>query len=182
MICDPTEIINDDLTLTCDDVPVGGIKSIYIGRFKEITLTKGTDADEGLITAFTADPGTVVEIQFNDKDSFTQYTEELVAEDSGNRTNNCSLVAQFPSMNLDKRQALGKLAIPNQDYIVFLEYASGERIAVGTDFGMRVGGVNSATGAAKSDVNNYDLNLVGEERNLAFYIESDSVWNSIINN
>jgi hypothetical protein len=184
MICDTDDIITEDLELNCDDTPTGGLKSIYIVRTTDATVTEGAEdtAEEGTVTAVTAAAGKIVKLVFNENDAFTNYTEAKTGEESGLVVNNCALVAQFPSMSLQLRNELEKLTVPFTEYYAFIEYNTGARSALGLDFGLRGLGANGASGAGRTEVNNMDLNLVGEEIHLARFIVDEAVWDSIINN
>ena len=175
MPCD-LGVINADVTLDCSDVPVGGITKVLVMKYED--LTAFTEVD-GEVTSTTIAADKVVDLEFNAKDGFSNFTDEKTVDDSQIVTATPSVMLEFPKMTLKKRNALEVLSSSGQDLVIFLETAAGNRHALGLDFGMQGAEVNGKSGAGRSDKNSYDIKFSGEETNLARLIDA-ATWTSVL--
>lgn len=175
MPCD-LGIINADVTLDCSDVPVGGLTQVLVMKYED--LTSFTEVD-GEVTAVTISADKVVDLEFNSKDGYSNFTDEKTVDDSQIVTAVPTVMLEFPKMTINKRNALEVLSSSGQDLIIFIETASGDRHALGLDFGMQGTEVNGKSGAGRSEKNSYDIKFTGEETNLARLIDA-TTWTTLL--
>jgi len=175
MPCD-LSTINADITLDCNDVPIGGVVTALVARYADVTAFTEVD---GEITAITIAADKVVNLEFNPKDGFSKFTDVKTVDDSGTVTAVPNVMLEFPKMTVEKRNALELLTASGSELIVFVETAAGERHACGLDFGMWGSEVNGGSGAGRSDKNKYDVKFEGEETNLSRFID-DASWSAIL--
>ena len=174
MPCDLT-VIDSDVSLNCEDIPVGGLVSIYVARFGDVS---GVVQADMIVTDLTIADGKVINLEFNKKDGVTNFTETKTVDQSGVTTNVPTLVAQFPKMTLSKRNALEKLT-SNGEFIVFTEDATGTMRAIGLDVGVWGSAVDGQSGAGRADINSYTLTFTGEETNLSSTVDA-TAWGKIV--
>jgi hypothetical protein len=177
MPCD-LGIINADVTLDCNDIPVGGIIKAMVAKYDDITAYTEVD---GELTAITVASDKVIDLEFNSKDGFSNFTDEKTVDESGIVTAVPSVMLEFPKMTLNKRNALENLSTSGLDLVIFIETASGVKHALGLDFGMQGSEVNGKSGAGRTEKNSYDIKFTGEETNLSRLID-DTTWTSILTN
>lgn len=175
MPCD-LGVINADVTLDCSDVPVGGITKVLVAKSEN--LTAFTEVD-GELTSVTISALEVVDLEFNAKDGFSNFTDEKTVDDSGVVTATPNVMLEFPKMTLAKRNALEILSSPGMDLVLFIETSAGDRHALGLDFGMQGAEVNGKSGTGRADKNSYDIKFSGEETNLARLID-DATWADLL--
>lgn len=175
MACNQS-VITGDLTLDCSDVPVGGIIAVYVARFDDVTSFVDST---GEVTNVVIVSGTVVNLEFNPKDGFSQFTDTKTVDEGGSVIATPELTLEFPKTTLSKRNALEKIVRPNSEYVIFIEAASGVRHVLGLDFGMGASEGKGMSGASRSDKNKYELTFAGEETNLARTID-DTAWAQVI--
>ena len=175
MACNQS-VITGDLTLDCSDVPVGGITTVYVARFDDVTSFVEVD---GELTGISLVAGHTVNLEFNPKDGFSNFTDTKTVDESGAVIATPELVLEFPKTTLDKRNALEKLVRPNSTYALFVETAAGVRHALGLDFGLDASEGKGMSGKQRSDKNKYEIKFSGEEINLARTID-DTAWALIV--
>lgn len=166
--------LTGDITLDCADIPVGGITKAYIVKSSDIA--SHTEVD-GVITAIAL--ANVKNLEFNNKDGFSSFTDTKTVDETGIVTAIPELVLEFPKMTLEKRNAIEKLTSNGIEVVAFIETSGGERHALGMDFGLWGSEGNGMSGAGRTEKNKYDLKLQGEEANLSRFI-SDAAWASIV--
>lgn len=188
-----TDIILDGIVLDCNDIPTGGLKSIYIANAcdvalgfvdKEIMEDDSVNPEYGKVTCAgfnptLADPeiGEVWNMEFNRKDGITGFIENKTVDSSGLTTNIPTLTIEFPKMTLEKRQLLNDILNPNVTTVVFVETAAGTKHCLGAKYGMRASSGEGVTGTGRTDKNVYTLILVGEETELSF--DCEDIWGNI---
>lgn len=175
MPCD-LSVINGDITLDCSDIPVGGIIKAMVAKYEDVTAYTEVD---GELTAITIAADKVVDLEFNPKDGFSNFTDEKTVDESGVVTAVPSVLLEFPKMTLNKRNALENLSSSGMELIVFVETAAGEKHALGLDFGMQGSEVNGKSGVGRTEKNSYDIKFTGEETNLARLVD-DATWATIL--
>ena len=171
MPCDYSAI-SGDITLNCSDIPVGGILKAMVAKFAD--LTSFTEVD-GELTAVTIAANKVVDLEFNYKDGFSNFTDEKTVDESGVVTATPNVMLEFPRMTLKKRNALETLTASGMELILFIETAAGTKHALGLDFGMMGAEVNGKSGAGRTEKNSYDVKFTGEETHLSRLI-TDATW------
>jgi len=175
MPCD-LAVINSDVTLDCSDVPIGGIVKAMVMKLSDLT---GSTEVDGELTAVTIAADKVVDLEFNSKDGFSNFTDEKTVDDSGIVTAIPTVSLEFPKMTLLKRNALDNLTTSGLELVLFIETAAGERHACGLDFGMMGAEVNGQSGTGRTEKNSYNIKFTGEETNLARLIDVDT-WAVIL--
>jgi len=178
MPCDLSSIIAD-VTLDCNDIPIGGLTAVYIVRNQHIASFTETDGELTAISFGT--PNEVVNLEFNYKDGFSRFTDVKTVDDAGVVTAVPTVLVEFPKMTLAKRNAIELLTASGSELVAFIETAAGVRHAVGLDFGLWGSEANGQSGTGRSEKNKYDVKLEGEETNLARQID-DATWAAIQSN
>lgn len=159
----------------CADIPVGGLKTIYICRLDKAQITI---VDENSFTVGVIATGDVVELEFNNKDGFSAFTEEKTVEPSGVTTSVPTVVVEFPKMTKAKRDELNQISTSGLDLAVFVETASGTRHAIGLIYGARATLVSGASGTGRSEKNMYQITFTGEEDIMSYDID-EITWAAI---
>lgn len=187
-----TDIVLDNITLDCNDIPTGGLKSIYISSAcdvalgfvdKEIMDDLSVNPKYGEVTCIGFNPsanpeiGEVWKIEFNKKDGVTGFIENKTVDPSGLTTNIPTVTIEFPKMTLEKRNLLNDILNPNVTSIVFIETAAGTFHTLGAKYGMRASSGDGATGTGRTDKNVYTLILVGEEAELSY--DTETLWANV---
>lgn len=175
MPCD-LAVINADVTLNCSDVPVGGITKVMVMKLAD--LTANTEVD-GELTSVTIAIDKVVDLEFNSKDGFSNFTDEKTVDDSGIVTAIPTVSLEFPKMTLNKRNVLDNLTTSGLELVIFIETAAGVKHALGLDFGMMGAEVNGQSGTGRTEKNSYNIKFTGEETNLSRFIDV-ATWNVIL--
>lgn len=165
-----------NVTYSCDDIPVGGLKSLYLTKKDDVTITEAVGA---LVTLTTIFAGDVVKLDFNNKDAFTAFDENATRNADGSGSVVPTIVVEFPKMDVTKRNALDNLVNSvGSEILAFAELASGEKIAVGVDFGLYASLVLGKSGNGRTDKNVYQLTLTGEESHL--HRDASAVWDEML--
>ena len=177
MGCD-TIAITKDIELDCEDIPIGGLVKVYAARYADVK--KHLTETDGVVTNVTGvAKGKIVNLEFNNKDGYSSFTDEKTSDDSGVVKAVPTVVLEFPKMTIAKRNAIEKLTMPNSEYVLFVEAATGVRHAIGMDAGVWGSEANGQSGASKDDKNSYNIKFEGEEINLARTI-NDAAWAKIV--
>jgi hypothetical protein len=167
------------ITYSCDDKTTGGLKRIIVARLSDVPSFTTTG---GVMTISAEIPaGKVFELEFNNKDAYTNFTDEKTVEASGVTKATPTLVVEFPKMDVTKRAALEKLTQAGDSIVAFLETAGGVHMAAGTGFGLYGSLAHGQTGNGRSEKNVYQLTLTGEEDELSLYPDTAS-WGYVIAN
>jgi len=168
MPCD-LSTINADVTLDCSDIPIGGLTQVLVTRYDNVASSIESG---GEITSITfANANEVINLEFNNKDGFSKFTDVKTVDDSGVVTAVPTIIVEFPKMTLAKRNAIEKLTASGTELIAFVETSAGVRHAVGMDFGLWGSEANGQSGTGRSEKNKYDIKFEGEETNLARQID-----------
>ena len=175
-----------EVSYACGTVSSGGLKAVYLADKSElaglvsvangvVTLTVTTTLKAALVAA----GNDLLELGFNNKDGFSNFTDVKTVNADGSASVVPTITMEFLRMNAEKRDALNQIATPGAEIVAFVETAAGTKHLVGFDFGLYAGTVDGASGAARTDTNRYHLTLVGEENALAYSIE-DAEWNDLV--
>lgn len=191
------------INYSCTDLPVGGLTRVYIGAkadlldgasapvviddAKEVYNTTDQVWEEnpnyGLVTitptttTLIAD-AVVNELSFNNKDGFSTFTDVKTVNADGSVSAVPSISIEFPVMDATKRNALEQIATGGAEIVAFVETAAGTYHLVGAEYGLFAGSVDGASGTARTDKNRFQLTLTGEEKSLAFAIDSTN-WDKV---
>ena len=196
MACTPTLA---DVTFSCEDLGIGGLKSIYIGHKSQLISKMSTEAtpaayvpvskDASSVVSVTPDPGgtdnglysddTVVKVQFNLKDGFSVFTDVKTVSADGISSTVPTIAVEIPTMTVTHRNALDAIAQPGVELVAFVETAAGTKHLIGFDFGLYASSVDGTSGTGRSEKNRYQLTLTGEEGALAYNI-TDLEWAKVI--
>ena len=177
-----TELELDGIGLNCEDIPTGGIKSIYIANAcdtvlgfvdKPIKIDGITpNAEYGKVTclAFRDNGGTgeVYKLEFNKKDGVTGWSEAKTIDNTGLITSVPTLTLEFPKMTKEKRNLVNDILNPNANVLLFVETAAGTYHVLGAKYGMRATSGSGATGTGRTEKNAYTLVFTGEESELSY--------------
>ena len=193
MSCE-TNLELDNLSLDCYDIPVGGLKSIYIANACDVALgfvdkALKTDNSEnpkyGQVTCLgfkgsvTPASGEVYKWEFNKRDGVTNLTDAKTVDQSGLTTVIPTLTLEFPKTDAMKLNLANKLSNTNVELLMFIETTAGTKHVLGAKFGMRVSEVTDQSGTGRTDKNIITITFVGEESELSYDVET--LWDNIIN-
>jgi hypothetical protein len=160
----------------CDDIPTGGLKTIYLVHKADITTYTVV---AGAMTSATIALTKVVQLEFNNKDAFTSFTDVKTVTPAGIVSAVPTIVVEFPKMTVAKRNELTALTqSAGTELVAFVETAAGTKHVVGLDFGLYASTVNGQSGTGRSDKNIFQLTLTGEESELSY--GADAVWEEVL--
>lgn len=195
MACTP---ILTDVTFSCEDIGIGGLKSVYIGHKSDLVVAQTgasqtsytpvvVDAATGIATV-TADPdatdngldtdGSVIKVEFNLKDGFSVFTDVKTVTADGVSSTVPTIAIEIPSMSIAHRNALNALCTAGVELVAFVETAAGTKHLVGFDYGLYASTVDGTSGTGRSEKNRYQLTLTGEEDALAYDLTAG--WATVI--
>lgn len=189
-----------DISFDCD-VPIGGLKSLYVGYLNGSTAnsiggwdlvaaeinaanqihgdTSSTYMIDGeastLATTWTANTqGDVfVPVAFNANDEVSNFSDEKTVNTNGTSETVPTIEVEIPLMAYDRQQALIEMSRAGLPLVAAVETAAGTYHVVGADFGL-VASVSGSSGSQRSDKNVYTLSLTGRERELAITFKNDA--------
>jgi hypothetical protein len=186
-----------DVSFTCEDLGIGGLKSVYLGNKSDLStekesVTTQTDytpvtVSNGTVTV-TPDPDTakglhtdtdVTFVQFNLKDGFSVFSEVKTVSADGVVSSVPTISIEIPKMSKEHRNALDNLAKPGAELVAFVETAAGTYHMVGWEYGLYASTVDGNSGTGRSEKNRYQITLTGEEDSLSYNIESTE-WSKVI--
>lgn len=172
----------------CTDLSTGGLKKVYLAdraaleALGEVTVSASGDVTitsaTGLKTSLVAASNDLLELQFNNKDGFSNFTDVKTVNADGSSTTVPTIQIEFLRMDTVKRAALEEIATPGAEIVAFIETAAGTYHMVGYDFGLYAASVDGATGVTRSEKNRYQLTLVGEENKLAYSLNT-AAWDKV---
>ncbi len=173
MGCTPSLTLQG-ISYSCEDIAVGGLKRVIYTLSSDVVLTEGS----GTISAATFS-GDSVELEFNNKDGFSAFSEEKTVEANGVVNVVPTVVVEFPKMTAEKRQELDAISVAGIELIVFVETAAGTLHAIGADFGAYCSLVSGTSGTGRSEKNMYQVTFTGEEDHLSYAV-SDAAWQEVV--
>lgn len=171
-----------DVTFSCDDLGIGGLKSVYLGNKADLAgivavasnVVTVTPATDGLVS-----DSDVIGVQFNLKDGFSVFSEVKTVSADGVVNSVPTISIEVPKMSTDHRDALDNLAKPGAELVAFVETAAGTYHLVGWEYGLYASTVDGNSGTGRSEKNRYQITLTGEEDSLSYSIESGE-WSKVI--
>jgi len=167
------------ITYSCTDIPYGGLKSVLLANLADVDSVISVDNTTGIVTVGSIPAGKVVELDFSNKDGFSNWTEAKTVDPTGTVKVEENIGIEFPKMTADKRLQLDAMTVPYTKLVSFVEDYSGEYHMVGFEFGMFASEVQGQTGNGRSEKNVYQLKLTGEETHLAYSLDQ-TAWDAIL--
>jgi hypothetical protein len=183
----------EGIGLDCNDIPTGGIKSIYIANAQDTVLgfvdkpikqdgtTPNTEYGKVTCLAFRDNGGTgeVFKLDFNRKDGATGWSEAKTVDNTGLITSVPTLTIELPKMTKEKRNMINEVLNPNANVLLFVETAAGTHHVLGAKYGMRATSGSGATGTGRTEKNAYTLVFTGEESELSYDLADK--WSNVVN-
>jgi hypothetical protein len=171
-----------DVTFSCDDLGIGGLKSVYLGNKADLASIVAVASNVVTVTPTTdglVSDGDVIGVQFNLKDGFSVFSEVKTVSADGVVNSVPTISIEVPKMSTDHRDALDNLAKPGAELVAFVETAAGTYHLVGWEYGLYASTVDGNSGTGRSEKNRYQITLTGEEDSLSYSIESGE-WSKVI--
>ena len=171
-----------DVTFSCDDLGIGGLKKVYVGNKADLDGIVAVSNDTVTVTPATTgldSDGDVIEIQFNLKDGFSVFSEVKTVSADGVVNSVPTISIEIPKMSEDHRNALNNLAKPGAELVAFVETAAGTYHMVGYDYGLYAATVDGNSGTGRSEKNRYQITLTGEEDSLSYSMTATE-WADVI--
>jgi len=170
-----------DVTFSCEDLGIGGLKTVYLGNKADLAslvdVTNNVVSVTPTTTGLDTD-GDVVEVQFNLKDGFSVFSEVKTVSADGVVNTVPTISIEIPKMSKDHRNALDNLAKPGAELVAFVETAAGTYHMVGWEYGLYAATVDGNSGTGRSEKNRYQITLTGEEDSLSLAVESTE-WDKV---
>jgi hypothetical protein len=201
MACD---ITLGDVTFSCDDIGIGGLKRVIIANKADLVSNTGSastpftpvsvandvvtvnvDPDAaagsgndlfGLLNGLTTPE--MIDIQFNLKDGFSVFSEVKTVSADGVVSSVPTISIEIPKMSEDHRNDLNNLAKPGAELVAFVETAAGTYHMVGYEYGLYASTVDGNSGTGRSEKNRYQITLTGEEDSLSYSLDSAN-WENL---
>ena len=178
MGCTPT-ITLSGITYNCDDIAVGGLKTIYYCLKTHLGNGYTEDTDGNITDIDFTTATSTKELEFNNKDGFSQFSEEKTVEANGVVNSIPTVTVEFPRMTSAKRLELDNITRAGLELLVFVETAAGTYHAIGIDYGAYASLVSGTTGTGRSEKNIYQLTITGEEDSLSRTMSS-AAWSDVV--
>ena len=183
-----TVTLANDITYSCDDVAIGGIVQLFLtnkasllaasGAFDQVA-TDGVVIDNNArtivdgsvvaIAAIASDDG--IEINFNNKDSFSVFSEVKTVTADGVVSCVPTISVELPKMTPAKIEELNIISKGGAELVALVETAAGTYHVVGMDYGLYAGTIDGNSGTGRSEKNRFQLTLTGDELGLGYFLE-----------
>jgi hypothetical protein len=134
-----------NIELDCT-VPSGGVKKIEIANWVADATKAGWK-----------------EVNFNNQDKTTNYTESLTNNDNGSSVVVQTLSVFFSGFNSETRDTLNDICNPNVKLLLRITLSDGSTVIAGEQYGAHCTQVESSTGAGTSDSQGYTATFTTEE-------------------
>jgi hypothetical protein len=169
----PVNFTGLSVSYACGTVSSGGLKEVYLVDKVDLETNGSLDVDNTGVASITGtglvtDGVEVLELGFNNKDAFSNFTDVKTVNADGSAAVVPTITMEFLRMDAGKRNAFETIATPGAEIVAFVKTAAGTCHVVGLDFGLYAGTIDGASGAARTDKNRYQLTLIGEENVLAY--------------
>jgi len=176
-----SNIVLSGVSYNCDDIPYGGLKRILLANKSDVGSYIAVDSATGVVTVSDMTPivGKVVELDFSNKDAFTNWEETKTVDPTGTVKVEGNISIEFPKMDAAKRLELENITVPYAQLVVFIEDAAGEYHMAGYEFGAFASEVKGATGNGRGEKNTYQLKLTTDESHLAYSIDAAN-WANVL--
>jgi len=169
-----SNLVLANIDFACEDIASGGLKRLLITKLEDVDATVVANALTAVVIPLTK----TAEIEFNNKDGVSAFTDEKKVEANGTVSVVPTVTIELPRMTAAKRLALDNLAVGGLNLVAWIETAAGTRHCMGLDFGCYMSAVSGKSGAAKTEKNGYTLVLTGDENHLAY--DADAVWATVL--
>jgi hypothetical protein len=171
-----------DVTFSCDDLGIGGLKKVYLGNKADldgiVSVANNVVTINPTTTGLDTD-GDVIEVQFNLKDGFSVFSEVKTVTADGVVNSVPTISIEIPKMSADHRNALDNICKPGAELVAFVETAAGTYHMVGYEYGLYAATVDGNSGTGRSEKNRYQITLTGEEDSLSLAIDATE-WADVI--
>ena len=181
----------NDITYSCDDVAIGGIVQLFLTNKASLLAASGAfdqAATDGVVIDNSArtivDGSTVaiapiaaglgIEINFNNKDGFSVFSEVKTVSADGVVSCVPTISVELPKMTPAKVTELNKLSKGGAELVAMVETAAETYHVVGLDYGLYAGTVDANSGTGRSEKNRFQLTLTGDELGLGYSLEETS--------
>lgn len=174
-----------DVTYSCDDLGIGGITELYLVNKAELTnvTTEGLGASDvefdsdtreitGTVAAIDAADG--VEMEFNNKDGFSVFSEVKTVNADGTSVTVPTISFETPKMTPEKVSALNQMAKGGSEIVALVATAAGTYHLSGYDHGLYINTIDGSSGTARAEKNRFQVTLTGEEDGLSYTFEETS--------
>lgn len=149
MACNYAITAFDNVQYDCN-VAFGGIKGVKVaGR------ERGATSD------------TVIEIEFNASDAFSNASETKTVSPDGTISVAQTLQIELPRLDKDKYEAIKSFKNPSMELKVYVLTKSGKMITYGNTYGCYLSNIDVASGASRGDKNRIQMTFTGDEASLA---------------
>lgn len=164
------------ISFSCSDIAVGGLKRVIYTLLADVTATTIVD---GELTAVTITSAKSKELEFNNKDGFSAFTEEKTVEANGVVNNIPTVVVEFPKMTKTKRLELDQITVAGLELVIWVQTAADTYHCIGLDYGAYCSLVSGSSGTGRSEKNMYQVTFTGEEDVLSYQVD-DTAWALVI--
>ena len=148
-------VVLADLDRNCSSKSSGGIKRVFLGLKKDLSLSLDTSAGDVLLDLNLSD---FVVFEHNSKDGTTYFSETKTTE-QGNGVVNTEILVRLPAID-SKVNKIEQMSY--RDDIVCILYHNNDSITVsGWKRGLEMS-YSASSGASISDISYVDVTLVGQ--------------------
>jgi len=169
-----------DIAYDCTDLGIGGITRLSLATKANWDASSSVvDEDTRVVTTAAVVTG-VSDLSFNLKDGFSAFNEVKTVNADGTSTTVPTITVEFPKMKAAHVTELENIATPGAELVALIETAAGTYHAVGVDYGLYASTVDMSSGAARGEKNRIQLTLTGEENGLAYSIDDQTDFETII--
>lgn len=105
----------------------------------------------------------IVEIEFNNKDAFSNATEELTIAPEGTVGNTQTVQIEIPKLTKEHYEAIESFSDANMELIVYILTKAGRLVKFGEKFGAYVSVADADSGASRKEKNRIQITLTAEE-------------------
>lgn len=143
--------ISRGINTSCD-LSLGGLKTVYIANYDDVTSIKEKD---GQIVGITMASGKKF-YEFRFKKNTASMTSTLNVSDNGNNIST-DVSLSFQKQDTEKRLAISALSM--SELVVIVADANGKYWYLGRDFSVTASAGGAESGTAFTDVNRYTITL-----------------------
>ena len=160
-------------TVDCQDNR-GGIKNVYLCNAAEIDSIGVDSADQNVITGITLISGSSKFHKYAFRKNSASFTSTLTVSDNGGS----SYVSTVLSMSFNKMEAAKRLemnALAIGELVAIVEDRNGTFFYLGYDEPIKASNGTGETGAARTDNNQYTIELTDESNEYPFTVDSSVI-------
>jgi len=172
-------LTNSGILLGCGDQSAPGLKNVWVGSLSGFTFGDLDIDVDGVITGMTSAVTGVHFYKYQSTKQTASFSEEAAIDITMNSIGyNSRLVMRFSRQDYEKRNEMRYFASTITCAIIE-DYNGQFRLCAG-DQGFSPEVLNSLTGAAFGEGNVYDITLLGQEQDMAPFIDSKSIFSDFI--